>query len=356
MPTPCSTCASEPAPASSVLPREAERLVVVCVEQKPRVVDLGHVDLEDDGAASPATGSRASGRTGAGRRRRPPARGSPRRCRRSSSRAGSPRGGKADHLAVAVGLHLLAGDHDQVPVARQLDRLERTARTLWSVTADGSEAVALGVSDQLDGLIEQSCSGSCACGGRRRSSPGRRAAPSRAVSAAAADGVRPSYRRSRRSATSSGQTGGRRPSCEGVLLARLLVLREPEQRAAAASSGCEETSGGSTIAQPAAAASSRRRGGRPATGRRSRRPGGSARASPVMPVRTWTRSRSRIRIDGARRAWPSEDDRLPAVEVAQRAQGCADDEGARRPRSRSRRSSSSSRARRARGRPRPGRR
>ena len=48
---------------------------------------------------------------------------------------------EADHLALAVGLDLLAGDHDQVPAAGELDGLERAAEDV--VVGDGDRAEAL---------------------------------------------------------------------------------------------------------------------------------------------------------------------------------------------------------------------
>ena len=115
-------------------------------------------------------------------------------------------------------------------------------------------------------------------------------------------------------------TGGRRPSCEGVLLARLLVLRELSS-AAAASSGCEETSGGSTIAQPAAAASSRRR---EAVRRRDDDRGGPEDLRPRLARDAGSHMDAVAQPDRDRRPRGEpgrpEDDRLPAVEAAQRAQ------------------------------------
>ena len=50
---------------------------------------------------------------------------------------------EADHLALAVGLDLLAGDDDQLAAARLLDRLERAAEDV--VVGDGDRAEALGL-------------------------------------------------------------------------------------------------------------------------------------------------------------------------------------------------------------------
>ena len=56
---------------------------------------------------------------------------------------------EADHLALAVGLHLLARDDDQVAVARELDRLERAAEDVVVGDRDRAEPVRLGVVEQV---------------------------------------------------------------------------------------------------------------------------------------------------------------------------------------------------------------
>ena len=55
---------------------------------------------------------------------------------------------EADHLSLVVGLHLLARDHDEVPPARQLDRLEGTAKDVVVRDGDRSQALRLGVVDE----------------------------------------------------------------------------------------------------------------------------------------------------------------------------------------------------------------
>ena len=55
---------------------------------------------------------------------------------------------EADHLALVVGLDLLARDHDQLAVARELDRLERAAEDVVVRDGDRAEALRLGVVDE----------------------------------------------------------------------------------------------------------------------------------------------------------------------------------------------------------------
>ena len=149
------------------------------------------------------------------------------------------------------------------------------------------------------GRSSSRASGSCACGGRRRSTRDPRAARSPRVCGSPASlrgdvEGRPAAPRRRR--TPPPETEARRAAAS---FSRAFSSSAKRRSAAAASSGWEATSGGSTIAHPEAAASSRRRRRPSADGttiaaeRRS-----SARASPVRPVRTWTRSRRRSGIDG----------------------------------------------------------
>ena len=56
---------------------------------------------------------------------------------------------EADHLALAVGLDLLAGDDDEVAAARLLDGLERAAERVVVGDRDRAEALRLGVVEQL---------------------------------------------------------------------------------------------------------------------------------------------------------------------------------------------------------------
>ena len=56
-----------------------------------------------------------------------------------------------DHLALAVGLHLLARDDDQVAVARELDRLERAAEDVVVGDRDPAEPDRLRVVDEVPG-------------------------------------------------------------------------------------------------------------------------------------------------------------------------------------------------------------
>ena len=132
-----------------VLALEPERLVVVGVEHQPRVVHLEHVDLGqvakqrrrrrdrvhpvervrdvDDPVLLADRGDRV--------RERHPA--------RDLLVEEEP-----DHLALVVGLDLLAGNHDQLAAAGELDRLERAAEDVVVGDGDGSEPFGLGVLDQ----------------------------------------------------------------------------------------------------------------------------------------------------------------------------------------------------------------
>ena len=64
---------------------------------------------------------------------------------------------EADHLALAVGLDLLARDHDQVVAARELDRLERAAEDVVIGDGDRAETARLGVLIRSAGSTAQSC-------------------------------------------------------------------------------------------------------------------------------------------------------------------------------------------------------
>ena len=56
---------------------------------------------------------------------------------------------EADHLALVVGLHLLAGDDDELAAARLLDRLERAAEDVVVGHRDRAEPFRLGVVEEL---------------------------------------------------------------------------------------------------------------------------------------------------------------------------------------------------------------
>jgi len=59
---------------------------------------------------------------------------------------------EADHLALAVGLHLLAGDHGQAAAACESTASSAPPKRLWSVTAIAPRPIASRVVDQiLDG-------------------------------------------------------------------------------------------------------------------------------------------------------------------------------------------------------------
>ena len=237
---------------------------------------------------------------------------------------------EADHLAVPIGLHLLAGDHDQARrrVPARPSRA-RPQKTLWSVTAIAPSPSSSACARSSAGSIEQSCewlvcmwrsatihsrSASGSVSGRLRPGPAALRVGVEAFEPLS-DVRRNPGRRPRR--PSSGRLPSRAP------------LRPPANRrsAAAASSGCDATSGGVDERASAAAASSRRRrrpsgdGTTIAARRRS-----SARASPrdsrpdVDAVAEAERDRGTGGEPGS-----SEQDRLPARQAAKRAQRCADD-------------------------------
>ncbi len=74
---------------------------------------------------------------------------------------------EADDLALVVGLHLLARDHDQVAAAGELDRLERAAEHVVVGDRDPTEPDRLGVVDEVGCRGSSSRATSpCACAGR----------------------------------------------------------------------------------------------------------------------------------------------------------------------------------------------
>ena len=65
---------------------------------------------------------------------------------------------EADHLALLVGLDLLAGDDDQVAIASLVEDLERAAEDVVVGDRDRAEPLGLGVVDELgrvDGAVER---------------------------------------------------------------------------------------------------------------------------------------------------------------------------------------------------------
>ena len=59
---------------------------------------------------------------------------------------------EADHLALALRLHLLAGNHDQVAAAGQLQRLPRATEDVVVGDGDRAETLRLGVLEQIGGV------------------------------------------------------------------------------------------------------------------------------------------------------------------------------------------------------------
>ena len=151
VPTPGSTCASEPAPGDEVvLAREAQGLVVVGLEEQARVVHLEDVDLAEMTVERLRVGNRVQAVEGVGEVDEAALLAN--RCQRVSEREPAwdlLAEEQADHFALPVGLHLLAGDHDQVAAARLLDRLERAAEDIVVGDRDRAEPLRLRVVEQL---------------------------------------------------------------------------------------------------------------------------------------------------------------------------------------------------------------
>ncbi len=124
-----------------VLPREAQRLVVVRLFEQSCVVDLEHVDLRQVAVQRGGIGYGVA---------------AVERVREEDEAPLGPDGGdrvlegqatrdllaqeEPDHLTLAFRLHLLAGDDDQAAITCQLDRLERAPEHV--VVGDGDRAEA----------------------------------------------------------------------------------------------------------------------------------------------------------------------------------------------------------------------
>ena len=151
VPTPGRTCASEPAPIDEVvLAGEAERLVVVGLEQEAGVVDLEDVDLAEVPVERGRVGDRVHAVEGMGQVDEPALladRGDGVGERHAARDLLAQE--EADHLALAAGLDLLAGDHDHAAAARALGRLESAAEDVVVGDGDRAEPFRLGVVEQL---------------------------------------------------------------------------------------------------------------------------------------------------------------------------------------------------------------
>ena len=207
-----------------------------------------------------------------------------------------------DHLALVVGLHLLARDHDEVAAACELDRLEGAAEDVVVGDRDRAEALRLGVVEQLldrDRAVVRPAR--CACAGRRRSSRGRRAGRrfgQRRLDGAGRGRARRARRRQQRS------SAARRP--RGLACPRARGSRRPRRGAAARRPPARAARAG-----PAARRSrhrprpprARRGRARRAQGRRSPpRSSSGALVAPSRSVRTRTRPRSARGTRAGRRA------------------------------------------------------
>ena len=235
-----------------VLAREAERLVVEALEQEPRVVDLEDVDVGEVPVQRARVGDRVHPVEGVGEVDEPALRAD------RGDRVGEGQPARdllleeeADHLALAVGLHLLAGDHGQLAAAGELGRLERAAEAVVVGDGDRAEPDRLGVVEQvLDRRSSSRATSTCACAGRRGSRRGRRAGRRRG-------GPRAGGGRGRVELVELGGDGG-----EALRLGLGVAPRAPRVR------------GGVVLGEPCD-----RGGGE--LGLRPRRPGGVAMAAPA---------------------------------------------------------------------------
>ena len=133
-----------------VLAGEAERLVVVGLEQEPGVVDLEHVDLRQVPVERRRVGDRVAAVEGVGEVDEAVLRADRRDRVRERHAAGDLlRQEEADHLALPVGLDLLAGDDDEVAATCLLHGLERAAEGVVIGDRDRAEALRFGVVEQL---------------------------------------------------------------------------------------------------------------------------------------------------------------------------------------------------------------
>ena len=133
-----------------VLAGEAKRLVVVRLEEEARVVDLEHVDLGQVAMERRRVGDRVAAVEGVREIDQPAL------CTDGRDRVRERHAAwdlllqeETDHFALLVGLDLFAGDDDEVPAARLLDRLEGAAECVVVGDRDRTETLLLGVVEQL---------------------------------------------------------------------------------------------------------------------------------------------------------------------------------------------------------------
>ena len=234
---------------------------------------------------------------------------------------------EADHLALLVGLHLLALDHDQVAAARGVGGLERAAEDVVVGDGDRAEAFSLGVVDELGGVdraVERPRGVHVQVGDDPRA--GRRAGRPR--------GVR---RRRRPQPRRAVELALRRPRSLALRLrragaparaARSASSSANRAAAAAASSGCSSTPGGrrdraagglrlEQHAREALDCRARRSPARSAARARDGAVAGRAQVDARRPGRAGSR--------GGRSAASSAAGRLPARQLAQHPHHAAGD-------------------------------
>ena len=240
-----------------------------------------------------------------------------------------------DHLTVAVGLDLLARDHDQLARSRGLDRLPCAAEDVVIGDRDRAEPLGLGVVDKrgrLDRAVVRPARVHVQVGddplavgerlGRRRRA--RRSSTAACLEVDALEllrNVRRSSRlRAQRAAHPHRGAGRLRPR-------RSAGARQPRQAPAA-----RRRRAARRRAHPAAAASVRSRtspSGEGTTIAASRRSVGARVAARRCPSVDALTQAERDRRSRRERGCPKQD-RLPAVEAAERAERRADDRAARR--------------------------
>src|SRR6187397_680542 len=134
----------------AVFAREAQRLLVVRLEQQARVVDLEHVDLRQVALDRRGIGNGVDAVEGVGEVDDPALLAD----RGDGVVERQPAWDllleeEPDHLALRVGLDFLARDHDQLAAACLLDRLERAAEDVVVGDRDRAEAGLLRVVEQF---------------------------------------------------------------------------------------------------------------------------------------------------------------------------------------------------------------
>ena len=279
----------------AVLAREAQRLVVERVAEEAGVEDLEHVDLGEVAVEGGGIRDRVQAVEGMGEVDEAALLADG----RDRVREGHPARDllleeEADHLALAVRLHLFARDHDEVSAAGELDPLERAAERVVVGDRDSAQADLLRV-------VEQLC-------GRRRAivRPVRVHVQVDDDPVAAFERVLVCVGSAMRLAREAGVHGVELPGDVVEALSVWACARPSSaRRVRAASSAARSatrvaTSGpASTTAAPAVAASRRRRSSPSIAGTKiEATPSAAARCSGRRTERTWTRLRTSRGIGG----------------------------------------------------------